>query len=127
MRRLAPWGIALVVLALCCTAWAQQKSITLPLGTTVEKIAAGHFKFKLPNKQVIEVKNFDMKTGTVGSVSIIDPQPPGKLVVAGKQGTLGKTKKLTRAEAAKLPRTSYIEIDDEVTWLPITITFQAAK
>ena len=127
MRRSAPLLVVLLVLVLCCTAFAQKKSITLPPGTTVEKIGPGHFKFKLPNKQIVEVKNFDLKRGTVGLVSIIDPDPPGKPVVTGKQGTLGQVKKLTQKEAKSLPRTSYIEIDDEVTWLPITITIEPVK
>jgi len=127
MKRSASVLLVLLVLVLCCTAFAQKKSITLPPGTTVEKIGAGHFKFTLPNKQVVEVQNFDLKRGTVGMVSIVDPQPPGKPVLAGKQGTVGQVKKLTQKEAKSLPKTSYIEIDDEVTWLPITITVEAVK
>ncbi len=164
MRRSALLLVVLLTLALCCTAFAQKKSITLPPGTTVEKLGPGHFKFTLPSRQVVEVKDFNVKAGTVGFVSIIDPAPPdkpgpagiiepdppskaaaaakpGKKLgpatvidpeppsrprVMGKQGTL-KTRTLTRAEAAKVPRTSYVEIDDEVTWLPITITFQPGR
>ncbi len=168
MRRSASLLLVLFVLALCGTTFAQKRTITLPPGTTVEKMGAGHFKFTLPNRQIVEVKDFNLRTRTVGFVSVLDPDPPTKPgvaanqrriadpdpppkpvtaakgkkagptgtikpnlpsnpVVTGKQGTLGKTKILTRAEAAKLPRTNYIEIDDEPTWLPITITFQPGK
>ncbi len=116
-----------VFLVFSSTAFAQQKSITLPKGTTVQKIAAGHFKFKLPNRQIVEVKNFNPKLGVVGSISIIDPDPPIKPVVKGTQGKLTISGKLTKEAASKLPPTDYIKIDDEVTWLPITIIYQPVK
>jgi len=114
----------ILILALSCIAFAEQKSITLPKGTNVEKIGQGHFKFKLPNKQIVEVKNFNPKTGTIGYVSIIDPQPPGKLVASGKQGNMITVRRLTRGEVKKFPPTYHVMIDDEPIWLPATITYQ---
>jgi len=119
--------LIVVFLVFSSTAFAQQKSITLPKGTTVQKISAGHFKFTLPNRQIVEVKNFSLKLGTVGSISIINPDPPEKPIVKGTKGTLTISGKLTKEAASKLPPTDYIKIDDEVTWLPITIFYQPVK
>jgi len=107
-------------------ALAEQESITLPKGTKVEKIGPGHFKFRLPNKQVVEVKNFNPKTGIIGYIGIIDPDPPHKPVASGKQGNLRTTKKLTKGEVSKLSPADYVMIDDDPTWLPVTITYQPA-
>jgi hypothetical protein len=104
---------------------AEQKSITLPKGTTVEKLGQGHFKFNLPNKQVIEVKNLNLIKGTMDFVEIIDPQPPGKVsefgdpdpppsarVITGKKG---KFLRQTKTELTKLPPgTEYVLIGDEL-------------
>ena len=116
--------VLILIVAWSQVTFAEQKSITLPKGTKVEKIGAGHFKFILPDKQIVEVKNFNPGTGAISYISIIDPQPPGKPVAAGKQGAFKTGKKLTMREAAKLKPENYIMIDDDVTWLPATITFQ---
>jgi hypothetical protein len=116
-------GVVLILLLLGFSlAFAEQKTINLPKGTTVEKLGSGHFKFKLPNRQIIEVKNFDPKTGTIGYVGIIEPDPPGKPVTSGKQGQLrGQAK----SKAVILPpETEYILIDEDIVWLPATIQFQ---
>jgi hypothetical protein len=137
-------GVVLILLLLgFCLAFAEQKTINLPKGTTVEKLGWGHFKFKLPNRQIIEVKNFDPKTGAIGYVGIIDPQPPGKPVTSGKQGQFkgaAKSKPVRvppRTEyvqidedivwlkaGSKVPQSDYIMIDEDVVWLPATIQFQ---
>jgi len=113
-----------VILVWLCMAFAEQNSITLPKGTKVEKIAPGYFKFKLPNGQIVEIKNFNPRTGTVSYVSIIDPDPPNKPVAAGKQGAFKTSRKLTMKETAKLHPDNYIMIDDDPTWLPATISYQ---
>jgi hypothetical protein len=121
---------------------AAENNVVLPKGTTVEKLGAGHFRLRLPSKQVIELRDFNSKTGTAGMVSIIDPQPPGKgakgktglidpepphkPVATGKQVILRTSKKLTKADTQKLSPGDYVTIDDEVTWLPATISFQPA-
>lgn len=129
VRFLAGLFVLVFALAWSQMAFAEQKSITLPKGTTVEKLGAGHFKFKLPNGQVVEVKDFNPRTGAVSYVGIIEPDPPGKQgkLTTGKQGKLTTTKKLTREEAKKLPAANYVMIDDEITWLPATIIFKPAE
>lgn len=117
-------SITLLLSGWICLAFAEKDSITLPKGTTVEKIAPGHFRFKLPNKRTVEVKEFNPKTGVAGYVSFIDPDPPMKPIKAGNQVVLKTNKKLTRKEAANLKPENYVQIDDEVTWLPATISFQ---
>jgi len=117
-------SVVVSILMWLCMAVAEQNTITLPKGTKVEKLGAGHFKFILPNKQMVEVKDFNPRTGAVGYVSIIDPQSPRKPVAVGKQGAFKTSKKLTRKEAAKLQPENYVMIDDDVTWLPVTISFQ---
>jgi len=124
VRLLTIIGVIVLILALSCIAFAEQKTITLPKGTEVQKIGPGHFKFILPSKQIVEVKNFDPKKGTVGYIGIIDPDAPNKPVAAGKQASLKTTKKLTKKEAAKLSSDDYVMIDDDPTWLPATITYQ---
>lgn len=117
----------IIILGCLSTSYAQQNSITIPKGTTVQKIEAGHFKFTLPNKQIVEVKNFNLRVGAVGYIAIINPDPPDKPVVLAKRGTLVLSKILTKSQASKLSPTDYIQIDDEVTWLPLTITYIGPK
>ena len=100
---------------------AEQQTIVIPKGTKLAKLGPGHFKFVLPNKQVIELKDWNTRTGTVGSIQLIDPEPPHK-PVAGTQGTL-RLKILSREEAAKLAADDQVQIDDDVTWLPLSLSF----
>lgn len=84
VRLFMVFSVMVSILMWLCMAVAEQNTITLPKGTKVEKQGAGHFKFILPNKQIVEIKNFNPKTGAVSYVSIIDPQPPGKPFAKGK-------------------------------------------
>jgi hypothetical protein len=120
------WTIAFILL-FSSMALGQNNSIVLPKGTTVQKLSAGHFKFTLPNRQIVDVSNFNLKLKTTGSISIIDPSPPDKPVVNGTRGSLVLSGILTKEAALKLQPTEYIAIDDEVTWLPITITYIGPK
>jgi len=129
-------------------AFGEQKTIALPKGTKVEKLGPGHFKFLLPNKQVVEVKDFDPKTGAIGYVGIIgdtgiiDPNRPG-IVAKGKQGKLKQQAKakpvrvpvgteyviigdeiISLKAAPRLPKKDYAMIEDDISWLPATILFQ---
>ncbi len=117
-----------VFLVFSSTAFAQQKSITLPKGTTVQKIGPGHFKFRLPNRQIVEVKNFNPKTGMIGSIGVFNPDPHSKIgwipIVSGNLGKFVSSGKLTKEAASKLKPIEYIQIDDDVTWLPITLFYQ---
>ncbi len=104
------------------------QSITLAKGTTVEKLGAGHFKFKLPDGRIVEVKGLQKSKGgtaIIGDSGIYDPT--GKLISSGKRGSLkGGPKRATgKVEFLKIDARDYITIDDEPTWFPITITFQA--
>lgn len=101
---------------------AGQKTITIPKGTKVEKLGHGHFKLMLPNMQIIELIEFNPKTGMAGQIKLIDPDPPHK-PVTGKQGILSMNR-LTREKAVKRPKSDYVQIDDDITWLPIILTFQ---
>ncbi|MCX8083025.1 MAG: hypothetical protein N3D17_06505 [bacterium] len=102
-----------------CMAGAEQNTITLPKGTKVEKLGPGHYRFILPT---IEVRDFNPKTGTVGKVSIIDPQPPGKPISMGNKGSFKTSKKLTKKEVVNMTPENYVMIDDEPTWLPASIS-----
>ena len=104
-----------------CAKLLEKQSFTLPKGTKAEKLGQGHFKFLLPDRKTAEVKNFDRAKGTVGSIEIIVPDPPEKII--GTDGILQDLKTLTKEAASKLPPTDYVVIDDDFTWLPFTIIF----
>ncbi|MCX7661752.1 MAG: hypothetical protein N2Z79_03610 [Candidatus Omnitrophica bacterium] len=122
--------------------FAETKSLTLPKGTSVEKLGNGHFRFTLPNKKIIEVKNFDPKSGNIGYIAIIDPDPPNKPVVLSNQARfIGQKIKALRIPSGteyviidddptwirvckRVSKSDYIIIDDEPTWLPAAIQFE---
>jgi len=113
--------------------FAEQKSITLPKGTTVEKLGPRHFKFKLPDGKSVEVRNFNPKTGTIGYVGIINPDPPTKPVTSGKSvgiinpdpptkpvtsGKQGQLLGQAKPKPVRLPAgTEYVIVDDEPTYI----------
>ncbi|MCU0236768.1 MAG: hypothetical protein MUC72_06750 [Acidobacteria bacterium] len=100
---------------------AEQRTIVIPKGTKLAKLGPGHFKFILPSKQIVELKDWNTRTGAVGSIQLVDPSPPHK-PVAGTQGTL-LLKIVSRADAAKLAAGDQVQIDDDITWLPLSLTF----
>jgi len=100
---------------------AEQRTIVIPKGTKLAKLGPGHFKFILPNKQIVELKDWNTRTGAVGSIQVMDPEPPHK-PVAGTQGKL-LLKILSREEAAKLAAHDQVQIDDDITWLPLSLSF----
>ncbi len=125
--------------------YAEQKSISIPKGTTLEKLGSGHFKFKLPNGRIIEIKEFNPTTGIIGYVSIIDPEPPGK-PIEGKKGQFiglvrSKPLKIISGteylqidneiiwikKAQKVPKSDYVMIDDDIAWLPLELRFQTEE
>lgn len=120
---------------------AEQKTVTLPKGTRVEKSGPGNFKFILPDGKTVDVKNFNAQSGIIGDCGIYEKG--GKLIGQGKAGRIsgpqkGKAVKLPPGteyvviddeitwlkNAQKLGRSDYVLIDDEITWLPATIQFQ---
>ena len=121
--------------------FAETKSITLPKGTTVEKLGTGHFKFKLPNGKIVEMRNFNSQTGAIGYVEVVDPDPPH--IIRGEKGQFkGEKAKVIRLpskteyvlidddicwlkNSSKIPKSNYIMIDDDIVWLPVTIQFEA--
>jgi hypothetical protein len=105
--------------------FAEERSITLPMGTKAEKLGPAHFKFKLPDGQVVEVKGYSKGSGTtaiIGDSGIYDRT--GKLIASGNQARLISGKK--PKEFIKESK-NYVKIDDDVTWLPATITFQVVE
>jgi len=76
--------------------------VTLPEGTKVEKLGEGHFRFTAPNGMIVEIKDYNRKTGDIGSVEIIDPQPPGK-PVSGMKGSLKGAPKPEKVDAPLPP------------------------
>jgi len=116
--------------------------VTLPKGTAAAKLGAGHFRFTLPNGQTVEVKEYNPKTGIIGDCGVYEK---GKLMTKGSRGSLTgiinpdppdiiRAPKATACVAiggelvslktlAKVPRSDYVMIDDEVTWLPATVKF----
>jgi len=124
--------LAVMVAIVLITAWshmvfAEEKSITLPIGTKVEKLGPGHFKFKLPDGRVVEVKGYSKGSGAtaiIGDSGIYDRT--GKLIAKGQQGSLKGGPKPTEDKHLKISK-GYIQIDDDITWLPATIAFQVVE
>ena len=124
--------LAMIAAIVLITAWshmvfAEEKSITLPVGTKAEKLGPGHFKFKLPDGQTVEVKGYSKRSGAtamIGDTGIFDRS--GKPIASGKQGSLKGGPKPTEDKHLKISK-GYIQIDDDITWLPATITFQVVE
>lgn len=74
--------------------------ITLPGGTKGERIGEGHYKFLLPDGQMVELRNYDGKTGT-GDVIVTDKD--GKTVVPSAKGTITGAIKPKKSPAAISP------------------------
>jgi hypothetical protein len=122
---------------------AAEKSLTLPKGTKIEKLGAGNFRFVLPNGQTAEIKGYNPRAGIIGDWGVYDK---GKLIMKGNRGNLigvvdpdppsiirvpkGRAYVVFRGELAnlrslsKVPKSDYVMIDDEVTWLPASIQFK---
>jgi hypothetical protein len=95
------------------------KSIVLPIGTKIQKLGAGLFKFTLPAGQSLQVK-IVQKTRPgkylLGESSYFDKY--GKLLCKAGSGTLVGSKKPPEPEKQVDPK-NFVKIDDDVTWLPI--------
>ncbi len=117
----------LALLGLVFFAWvrpvqAEQKTIEIPKGAKIQKLGPGHFKFVLPNDRIIELKGLDPRASEAATIELVDPNPPHK-PVSGRQVTL-RLKRLTHEEALKLGERDYVRIDDDIAWLPLSMTFQ---
>jgi hypothetical protein len=96
---------------------AEQQSITIPKETKVGKIGAGHYKFKLPDGSMVEVRNFNAKAGIVGDCGVYNPK--GKLIFSGKQVSIkGAQTMISPSPPAK-------QIKD--VYLPATIILRPPK
>ena len=124
---------ALFLLSVAATAAAQGKSVTVPKGTKVEKLGPGSFKLTTPEGTVFKITSYKKAgkaqaapaaTGIIGDCGINDAK--GKLIASGTNGVLRGV--AATAKAAKgAPPADYIQIDDEVTWLPATIEFPSMR
>lgn len=105
------------------------KSITLPLGTKVEKVSAGYFKLKVPEGQTVELKGFSRSGGTAMIKECGIYSRTGKLIATGTRGVLRSGQKTVegKIDLSKIDSKGYMKIDDDVTWLPATITFESMK
>lgn len=107
------------------TGFGEQKSIILPKGTKVEKIGAGHFKFKLPDGQVVETKGL-VKSGddssTIGELRIYDTA--GKLTASGKAGGIKAGKRPAGMGPLRALQADHVMIDSQPILLPATITYE---
>ncbi|GFO96559.1 hypothetical protein ig2599ANME_0748 [groundwater metagenome] len=74
--------------------------ITLPAGTKAETMGAGHFRFLLPDGQMVELRNYDMKTKS-GDVSIFGKD--GAATATGMKGALTGAPKPKKSAAAISP------------------------
>ncbi len=104
------------------------QSITLPEGTKLEKLGAGHFKFKLPDGRIVEVKGLQKSRGgtaIIGDSGIYDRT--GKLISSGKGGSLKSGPKPAEDKHLKIDTRKFVKIDDDITWLPMTIQFQKTE
>jgi len=128
----------LFFLSLVGTAAAQGKTVTIPKGTKVEKLGAGHFKLITPDGPILDIRSFK-KTGkgpgTPGVVGIIGDcgirDAKGKVIATGANGVLTGGVRAIIGDTGKalkdIPPADYIQIDDEVTWLPATIQFPSLR
>jgi hypothetical protein len=130
-------GFALF-LSIAGTAAAQGRDLTIPKGTTVNRLGPGHFKLTTPEGLVIEFATFKKAGkglgqpaagGNFGDCAIHNAK--GKLIASGTGGVLKSGPVSSAAGAGKaltdIPPADYIKIDDEVTWLPAIIQFPALR
>lgn len=59
-------------IALCIPCQAGMKSITLPEGTKATTLGPGHYKFVLPDRQVVEVVGLNPERGTFSFLAVIN-------------------------------------------------------
>ncbi len=133
--------IGAILFFVSCLLFADKKSIMLPPGTTVKKVAEKHFKFTLPRGEMIEVRNFDpainiltgsfkiltgeaAESGVQGDCKIYDSE--GKLVESGKkliiQGNLPPAQGVTRSTAK-----DFMKVDDVLVFLPAMVYYMSGE
>lgn len=120
---------AFALLAWLPPATAAQQMLVLPKGTTVQKLAPGQFRFILPDGRKIEARNLNARAGIIGDCGVFDVA--GRKQGGGLQcGFRGGPKPVIDPDPplqpgmARPPSPNYVQIDDEITWLPATLTYQ---
>lgn len=94
--------------------YAEQQSIFIPKGTTLEKLGSGHFKFKFPNGFIIDINEFNPTTGIIVYVLDIDQESPHKPIEGKKGQFIG----LVRSKPLKvISGIEYLQIDNEIIWI----------
>ena len=126
-------GLALVLSAVS-TASAQGKVLVIPKGTKVQKVGPGNFKLTTPggtsyNFTSYKKGQYNGVSAILGDCGIYDGK--GLLIAKGTNAALKGGAKAIIGDSGKPgsqpPPTDYIKIDDEVTWLPATITFPSIR
>lgn len=105
------------------------QSVSLPKGTSIQKVTPGQFKFKLPDGRTIVARNLNAKTGAIGDCTVYDTS--GRKLGGGMQCQLkggvqafGDPDPPPAAGRKLPPSPNYVQIDDEITWLPANLIFK---
>lgn len=106
------------------------KIVVLPKGTTVESLAEGHFRLKLPDGCCLELKGYQKRTetatveaaGSAAECCVRDTK--GKLVAMGGEARLVGGPMPAGGTSAE---GDSLKIDGETTWLPARLEFQATR
>ncbi|HYA48270.1 MAG TPA: hypothetical protein VEG35_01110 [Burkholderiales bacterium] len=120
---------ALVLLAFARPALADTKTVTVPVGTTIEQTGTGQYRLNGPEGCVFEIKGFQRtsrgtatfsEVGFVGDCGIVDKN--GKLIATATKGVLKSGPK----PSVPTPDAS-LKIGDYTIWLPATIEFTPVR
>ena len=126
-------GFALVLTAVS-TASAQGKVLVIPKGTKVQNVGPGNFKLTMPNGTSFTLTSYKKGQGNgaasvIGDCGIYDSK--GILIAKGTNAVLKGGASAIIGGSGKalkdIPAAEYVKIDDEVTWLPATITFPSLR
>lgn len=124
-----PLAVAFSLLAWLAPAAAAPQTLVLPKGTTVQKTAPGQFRFTLPDGRKVEARSLNVRAGLVGDCGVFDAA--GRKQGGGLQcGFRSGPRPVIDPDppyqpgVARPPSPNYMQIDDEITWLPATLTYQ---
>ena len=135
MRRSIPAvliaGLVLAaVLAPPLSGQAGPRVIVLPRGTTVESLAPGYLRLKLPEGCFIELKGYQKTKGTATIEATGTADECQVKGVTGKLVALGGEVRLVGGpmpEGGTSAAEDFLKIDAAVTWLPARLEFQATR
>lgn len=124
-------GMACLLCAWPSMALAAQQLVVLPKGTVVHKLSPGHFRFMLPDGRKVDAHNLNLRTGIIGDCGVFDIS--NRKLAGGLQCNFrAAPKPLIDPDppyapgASRPPSPNFVQIDDEVTWLPVTLIFNEA-